>query len=487
MSENTSITVAYGDGIGPEIMEATLSIIKESGAKINIETAEVGKRQYEMGYSTGITPATWESIKRTKILLKSPITTPQGGGYKSLNVTMRKTLGLYANVRPCISYPEFIKTNHPLLNTVIVRENEEDLYSGIEYRQTHNMYETLKLITRVGSERIVRYAFEYAMNNNRKKVTCFSKDNIMKMSDGIFHRVFDEIAKQYPSIQNEHYIVDIGSARLANKPEIFDVIVTSNLYGDIISDIAAEISGSVGLAGSANIGAEYAMFEAIHGSAPDIAGKNMANPSGLLHAAIMMLVHIGQGTIAAKIHNAWLRTLEDGMHTVDIYNASISKEKLGTKEFAMEVIKRLGQSPTKMPAVSYKEAKAASNADTAWANLNKSEVKQLVGVDVYFDWYQGDAGLLADQLKAVCDGELQLQMVSCRGLKVWPFDEHSFNKGSGDHWRTRFVPSNNDKKTTHTAIVDLLSKLALAKFDVIKTENLYSFDDKIGFSLDQGE
>jgi isocitrate dehydrogenase len=487
MSKYTPITVAYGDGIGPEIMEATLEIIKMAGAKIAIETVEVGKSLYEKGYTTGITPATWESIKRTKILLKSPITTPQGGGYKSLNVTMRKTLGLYANVRPCIAYAPFVKTNHPNLNLVIVRENEEDLYSGIEYRQTHNMYQTLKLITRVGSERIIRYAFEYAVNNNRKKVTCFSKDNIMKMSDGIFHKVFDEIAKEYPSIKTDHYIVDIGSAKLANKPEIFDVIVTSNLYGDIISDIAAEISGSVGLAGSANIGAEYAMFEAIHGSAPDIAGQNIANPSGLLHAAIMLLVHIGQGTVAAKIHNAWLKTLEEGVHTADIYNENISKQKVGTKEFASEVIKRLGQSPTSVASIKYIDAKTKLNTDNPWAKINKTEQKQLVGVDVYFDWYEGDADLLASKLNAICDGQLQLQMVSCRGLKVWPSDELSFNKGAGDHWRTRFVPANSEKKTTHMAIVELLTVLANESFDVIKTENLYSFDDKIGFSLDQGE
>jgi isocitrate dehydrogenase len=484
MTEHVAITVAYGDGIGPEIMQSTLEILREAGAKLSIETVEVGKRLFEMGYSTGITPETWDSIKRTKILLKSPITTPQGGGYKSLNVTMRKTLGLFANVRPVSAFAPFVATSHPELDLVIVRENEEDLYAGVEYRQTHNMYQSLKLISRTGSERIIRYAFEYAVKNNRKKVTCFSKDNIMKISDGIFHKVFNEIAAQYPDIQNDHYIVDIGSARLANKPEIFDVIVTSNLYGDIISDIAAEISGSVGLAGSANIGLEYAMFEAIHGSAPDIAGKDIANPSGLLQGAIMMLVHIGQASIATKVHNALLRTIEDGYHTVDIYNENTSSKKCSTQEFTKEVIKRLGQNPVKLPAVNYKEVVKDESGTSKPVAIVKKEVKQLVGVDVFFDW-MGDANILAGKLNELCKGSLQLQTICSMGLKIWPNEGNKYNET--DHWCGRFVPNNTEKKTDHAQIVALLKILADAGFDTIKTENLYSFDDKIGFALAQGE
>ena len=261
------ITVAYGDGIGPEIMEAVLKILAEARVPLTIDTIEVGQKFYEKGVTTGIPPAAWDSIRRTKVLLKAPITTPQGGGYKSLNVTMRKALGLYANVRPCTSFHPYVKSMHANMNLVIVRENEEDLYAGIEYRQTQDTFQSVKVITRSGSERIMRYAFEYAVQNGRKKVTCMSKDNIMKLTDGAFHDMFTMVAKEYPQIENEHYIIDIGSARIASKPHLFDVIVTENLYGDIISDIAAEVSGSVGLAGSANIGANYAMFEAIHGSA----------------------------------------------------------------------------------------------------------------------------------------------------------------------------------------------------------------------------
>src|SRR5438874_10426962 len=343
MPAKVPITVAHGDGIGPEIMNATLRILEAAGAPLEIETIEIGEKVYLRGNTAGIEPSAWDSLRRTKVFLKAPITTPQGGGYKSLNVTVRKTLGLYANVRPCVSYHPFVDTKHPIMDVVIVRENEEDLYAGIEHRQTEQVMQCLKLISRPGSEKIVRHAFEYARRNNRKKVTCFTKDNIMQLTDGLFHKVFDEIAAEYPDIENEHWIVDVGAAKLADSPETFDVLVMPNLYGDILSDVAAQIAGSVGLAGSANIGDACAMFEAIHGSAPRRANQNLANPSGLLLGAVMMLVHIGQTTVAERVHNGWLRTLEDGIHTYDIFKDGISKEKVGTKEFANAVVARLGQ------------------------------------------------------------------------------------------------------------------------------------------------
>src|SRR5438128_10213200 len=334
MANSVPITVAHGDGIGPEIMKATLRILKEAGARLEIETIDIGEKVYLAGNSSGIEPSAWESLRRTRVFLKAPITTPQGGGFKSLNVTVRKTLGLYANVRPCVSYHPFVKTKHPGMDVVIVRENEEDLYAGIEHRQTDQVVQCLKLISRPGSEKIVRYAFEYARVHNRKKVTCFTKDNIMKLTDGLFHKVFNEIAAEYPDIENEHWIVDIGAAKLADTPEAFDVVVLPNLYGDILSDVAAQIAGSVGLAGSANIGDYCAMFEAIHGSAPRRAGQNVANPSGLLLAAIMMLVHIDQPDVATRVHNAWLRTIEDGIHTYDNFAEEVSKQNVGNNELA---------------------------------------------------------------------------------------------------------------------------------------------------------
>ncbi|HJO06108.1 MAG TPA: NADP-dependent isocitrate dehydrogenase, partial [Chloroflexota bacterium] len=282
MASNVPVTVAHGDGIGPEIMGATLEILEAAGARLDLETIEIGEAVFNRGHTAGIEPESWESLRRTRVFLKAPITTPQGGGFKSLNVTTRKTLGLYANVRPCIAYHPYIQTKHPGMNVVIVRENEEDLYAGVEHQQTAEVTQCLKIITRTGCERIVRYAFEYAVRNGRSKVTCFTKDNIMKLTDGLFHRVFNEISPEYPDIEPEHWIVDIGAAKLADTPGVFDVIVMPNLYGDILSDVAAQIAGSVGLAGSANIGDDAAMFEAIHGSAPRRAGQNMANPSGLL-------------------------------------------------------------------------------------------------------------------------------------------------------------------------------------------------------------
>src|SRR6476619_7197540 len=356
MATKTPITVAHGDGIGPEIMNATLQILEAAGAALEIETIEIGEKVYLRGNSAGIEPSSWDSLLRTKVFLKAPITTPQGGGFKSLNVTTRKTLGQYANVRPCVSYHPFVDTKHPGMDVVIVRENEEDLYAGIEHRQTDQVMQCLKLISRPGSEKIVRYAFEYARRHNRKKVTCFTKDNIMKLTDGLFHKVFDEIAAQYPGIENEHWIVDIGAAKLADTPEAFDVIVMPNLYGDVLSDVAAQIAGSVGLAGSANIGEKVAMFEAIQGSAPRRAGQNLANPSGLLLGAVMMLVHIGETAAAERVHNAWLRTLEDGIHTYDVYDERVSKQKVGTKEFAEAVSERIGQTPQILKARKYSKS-----------------------------------------------------------------------------------------------------------------------------------
>lgn len=476
----TKITIAKGDGIGPEIMDATIDIMKAAGAVIDIEEIEVGEKVYLSGNTSGINAKAWESIRTNKVFLKAPITTPQGGGYKSLNVTMRKTLGLYANVRPCKSFHPYVNTKHPVMDLVIIRENEEDLYAGIEHQQTDEVVQCLKLITRPGCERIVRYAFEYARVYGRKKVSCFTKDNIMKQTDGLFHKVFDEVAKDYPDINAEHWIIDIGAAKLAETPEDFDVIVTPNLYGDILSDIAAQISGSVGLAGSANIGLHCSMFEAVHGSAPDIAGKNIANPSGLLRAAIMMLSHIGQAQVAERIKNAWLYTLEQGIHTPDIYKEQVSREKVGTKEFAEKVISNLGKVPSKLTSADYSDNKEFS--------LPKYQRKQpankvLKGVDIFVDW----KGEKPDELASVLiklNNKVKLNMVTNRGVKVWPegFEETFCT----DHWRCRYL-ADGEASIQNKEIVELLNTAIKEKVDVIKTENLYEFDGNRGFSLGQGQ
>jgi len=479
------ITVAHGDGIGPEIMEATLSILKEAGAKLDIERIDIGEKVYLAGNTSGIEPSSWDSLRSTRVFLKAPITTPQGGGFKSLNVTVRKTLGLYANVRPCVSYHPFIETKHPNMDVVIVRENEEDLYAGIEHRQTDQVVQCLKLISRPGSEKIVRYAFEYARRHNRKKVTCFTKDNIMKLTDGLFHKVFNEIAAEYPEIENEHWIVDIGAAKLADTPTVFDVLVMPNLYGDVLSDVAAQIAGSVGLAGSANIGENIAMFEAIHGSAPRRAGQNLANPSGLLQGAIMMLVHIGQSTIAERVHNAWLRTIEDGVHTYDIFKEQVSKQKVGTKEFGQAVVERLGKKPQTLKAVTYSQTEDEPYAGETIVKERSDTHKELVGVDVFLDWMKGSPDDLGDALSQITPDDLKLVMISNRGVKVWPGGKSE--TFCSDHWRCRFLSQNSGSEIKHQQIIDLLSSVAGGGFDFIKTENLCNFDGERGYSLDQGE
>lgn len=475
------VTIAKGDGIGPEIMEAVLRIIKSTNASIDFEEIEIGEKVYLSGNSSGISDDSWDIIRKNKVLLKAPITTPQGGGYKSLNVTMRKALGLYANIRPCVALHPYVKTKFPNLDVVIVRENEEDLYAGIEHQQTDEVVQCLKLISRPGCEKIIRYAFEYAKNYGRKKVTCFSKDNIMKQTDGLFHKIFKEIAVEYPDIEANHMIIDIGTAYLADHPEKFDVIVTSNLYGDIISDVAAQIAGSVGLAGSVNIGNECAMFEAIHGSAPDIAGQNITNPSGLLQAGIAMLNHLGFSDEATKIQNAWLKTIEEGIHTADIYDENISTKLVGTKEFAEAVIKNIGAVPIQLkPVFSPKQ----SFIQLPKYERKKRLQKDLLGVDLFVHWDGYKADDLAVVLQKIEQENLKLVMITNRGVKVWPngFDETFCT----DHWRCRFQTF-DETNITSLSVVKLLTSAIDFGIDVIKTENLYQFDGVKGFSMGQGQ
>jgi isocitrate dehydrogenase len=484
------IVIADGDGIGPEIMKATLKILEAANVKLDATHIEIGEKAFLSGNTSGIAEEAWEAIHDKKVILKAPITTPQGKGYKSLNVTIRKSLGLFANVRPSISYYPYVKTNHEKMDIVMIRENEEDLYAGIEHQQTDEVTQCLKLISRPGTEKIVRYAFEYARKYDRKKVTCLVKDNIMKITDGLFHSIFKEISKEYPEIEAESQIIDIASARIATRPQNYDVLVTSNLYGDIVSDITAEISGSVGLAGSSNIGQEYAMFEAIHGSAPDIAGKHIANPSGLLQGAIQMLQYFGEGEKAAFIQNAWLRTIEDGMHTADIFNEEHSKKKLSTMEFSDAVIERLGQDPEHFAKIEFTtEDTRIRIKDTKHAPRKK----ELVGVDVFIDNKTKDAESLGNSLTKASKEVLKLKMITNRGVKVFPNGMKS--TFCTDHWRLRFISKSAEKidgqyqynNVKWQEVIALQSQLVESGFDVIKTENLYTFDGKIGFSLGQGE
>ena len=486
MTIKTPITIAYGDGIGPEILSATLKILEASGAQLAMETIEIGEKIYQQGFTSGIPDDAWKSLERTHILLKGPITTPQGGGYKSLNVTLRKTLGLFANVRPCVSYAPFIPTHFPKTDLVIIRENEEDTYAGIEHRQTEDTYQCLKLISRPGCERVIHYAFEYARKFNRKKITCLTKDNIMKMTDGLFHKVFNEIATEYKEIETEHLIVDIGTALVATQPERFDVIVTPNLYGDILSDVAAQLTGSVGLAGSANIGNHVAMFEAIHGSAPNIAGKHIANPSGLLNAAIQMLIHINQPESASRVENAWLKTLEEGVHTADIYSQSHSKEKATTERFTEAVIERLGQKPEHFKPVHYQEGNY-SRIECYGLRPHARVQKTLIGIDVFLDNATDTPVVLAEKIKKI-ESPLNLIVITSRGLKIWP---STIGETSNVHHVCCRFQSTADLKKLKTVtpkdLLALLTQLNACDLDIIKTENLYLFNGEPGFTLAQGQ
>lgn len=478
----TPVVVAEGDGIGPEITRATLAVVAAAGARIDWQPVVLGQVAYRSGVPTGVPDDAWSLLRRHRVLLKGPITTPQGGGYKSVNVTLRKSLGLFANVRETRSYAPYVATKHAPMNLVIVRENEEDLYAGIEHRQTREVSQSLKVISRPGSERIIRFAFAYARAYGRRRVTCMTKDNIMKVTDGLFHKIFDAVAREYPEIAAEHHIIDIGAARLADTPDAFDVIVTLNLYGDILSDIASQVAGSVGLGGSANIGDKVSMFEAVHGSAPDIAGRDLANPSGMLLAAVQMLVHVGQVEVAERVGNAWLRTLEDGVHTGDVYRAGSSIERVGTAGFAEAVIARLGEHPLHLAPVHYRKVDVSVTL-----SVPPVERKELRGVDVFLDWDGAgrDPELLGPDLAATARAlGWSLKMVTNRGVKVWP--EGFPETFCSDHWRCRFHPSDG-AGATFEGVLALLGAVHRAGFEVIKTEHLYNFDGLPGYSLGQGE
>lgn len=479
VEDATPVTVAFGDGIGPEIMTACLEVMLAAGARLAVEAVDLGERVYRAGHRCGVAAGAWESIGRTGVLYKAPVTTPQGGGFESVNAAIRSALGLFANVRPARACAPFLATRHGALDVIVVRESAEDLYAGIEHRQTEEVYQCLKLASRPGTERIVRCAFEQARANGRRKVTCMTKDNVMKLTDGLFHRVFNEIGAAYPGIEKEHMLVDVGAARLASDPGRFDVIVAPNLYGDILSDIAAGLAGPAGLAPSASLGGGAAMFEAVHGAAPRLAGKDAANPSGLLLAGVMMLVHIGQPRAAERIHNAWLKTIEDGIHTRDLFDAGVSARRVGTRDFAEEVIARLGSAPTTLAPVAY----GAGTPPPAMPEAVPAprSVRRRVGVDVFVNWPGKDPDLLAERMRTVQNGAFELVTITNRGVKVWPRVRRE--TGCTDHWRCRYMAL-PDREMSMASIAELQLRLAACGVDFVKTEHLLTFNGVPGFSAE---
>ncbi|KJV55856.1 isocitrate/isopropylmalate dehydrogenase family protein [Orientia chuto str. Dubai] len=479
MRDIVPVTIAYGDGIGPEIMEAVIYVLKEAAVPIRLETIEIGESLYKKCYTYGISEDAWSQIFRTKALLKGPVTIPQGLEYKSLNITLKKNLELYANVKSYVSY---------LVNTadvVIIRENK--LYADIEYQHTADTYESIELISRSNSEKIIRFAFEYALKYNRKKISCFN--NAIKFTDKIFHSIFNEIASQYHDIKVDYISNLTGSL---NK---FDIII-SNLYDDIISDIAVE-KVSKCIASSADIGKDYAVFEAMHGSAPSISGQDIANPSGLLNATIMMLVHLGLTKYASKIENALKKTIEDGIHTADIYNPNVSSKKVGTKEFVQAIVQNLRHIPEKLKVAKYHSFNVDhNNFKTAIKSIQQ---KKLLGVDIFFDShdivdYRQITKQLTEKISSLSSlHSMHLVAILAKGLKLWP--NSNVKEMFSDHWCCRFmiqtdIDTNTKTKLTTQNILNLLNDLVATinnskdnKLEFIKAENLYLFNSTAGFSV----
>jgi isocitrate dehydrogenase len=477
MEATSRITVALGDGIGPEIMDSVLRVLTEAGAGIEPEFVAMGESAYRGGCLSGVSAAGWESLQRTHVLLKAPTSTPRGGQHKSAAVSIRKRLGLFANVRPCLSYHPLVPSHHPRMDVVVVHENEEDLYAGIEYRQIENIAQALKLATGEGSERAIRFAFEYADQARRSKITCFTKSNILKLSDGVFHEAFEKVGAEFPQLEKEHRTVDIGFAKLAVSPESFDIVVLSSVYGDILSDVAAELAGSVGMACSGAIGYEAAMFEAIHGSAPRLAGRNTANPSGMLLAALTMLDYIGKTDIAQLIHLAWLRTLEDGIHTRDITSPQLTKTEAGTKEFTRAVIARLGQKPS----MTYLPRRPILPRPLQRViPVKKPGLKETVGVDLFIDWPFSLPDELAQMLRRGDRDNFSLQMILNRGQKVWP--EEFVRTDYINHWCARFmVPAGHTMKSEQS--ISLLEDLRKVPLEVVRMELLCNFNGIPGYVI----
>lgn len=331
MAAPQKVVLLPGDGIGPEITDAVVKIFEAAQANIEWVKVEAGLGEIEK-HGVGITPDGIESIKKHRIALKGPTTTPVGGGHKSINVMIRKVLGLYVNVRPSKSLP-CLATPFKDIDLIIVRENIEDTYGGIEHMQSADVAQCLRIITRSGSERAHRYAFELARREKRKKVVCVHKANIMKITDGLWLESFRQVAAEYPDVESGDIIVDNCCMQLVSKPSQFDVLVLPNLFGDIVSDLCAGLVGGLGVASGANIGKDCAIFEAVHGSAPDIAGKGLANPTAILFSAISMLKHLGQLEVAQRIQAAMMKALDSpDTRTRDLGG------KCNTAEFTQHVI-----------------------------------------------------------------------------------------------------------------------------------------------------
>jgi isocitrate dehydrogenase len=472
------ITVLPGDGIGPEVVDAALAIVAATGAPVEFEKCEAGARAFQKGVVTGIPKETIESIERTRVVLKGPLETPLGYGGRSANVTLRTLFETYGNIRPVRELPgvqtAFTGRN---LDIVIVRENIEDLYAGIEYMQTPGVAEGLKLISREGCEKIVKLAFAFAIAEERKSVHCATKSNIMKLTEGLLQRTFEEFAPQYPSIQSRHILIDNCAHQLAMRPEQFDVIVTTNMNGDILSDLTSGLTGGLGFAPSANIGNDVSIFEAVHGSAPDIAGKNKANPTALVLSAAMMLRHIGEGKAANDVEQAVLVTLESGIRTSDMIGV---RNPAATTEFTAAVISNLGKRSKVSAPRDYKKVELPPAQ--LGVNAVRAKNRRVIGVDVYVESELEPKALAASMEGLAKSSAVRLEMITNRGAMVFPASDRRVSLV--DHFRCRFVPRNSASELPDADILALLATIG-GQYRWMHIEKLQEFDGAPAFSRSQ--
>jgi isocitrate dehydrogenase len=493
------VTVIPGDGVGPEVVLSARRIIDAAGVAIAWEEHPAGAEVFRRGDTSGVPVETRASIERTRVVLKGPLETPVGFGEKSANVTLRKLFETYANVRPARELPG-VPTRYAGegIDFIVVRENLEDLYAGIEHMETPDVAQTLKIITRTGTEKIVRYAFDLARREGRRKVTCATKANIMKLADGLFKRVFESIASEYPEVEAEHLIIDNVAHQMAKNPAQFDVIVTANLYGDIISDLASGLVGGLGFASSGNYGDDVAIFEAVHGSAPKYAGKDVINPTALILSSVLMLRHLGLSEPADRVENAVLVTLEEGKHaTRDLLSQAGSDVSTATSTTAYTdaIIANLGRLPATVPprvtARHERPSGATPGAAAAGAaggpaggptgGRAGSVARTLVGVDIFIE-----TALTAEELgrdvAPLGGGSFFLEMVDSRGTKLYP--STGLRAESVGWYRCRFVAQGS--RVTDAEIRSLLGNIA-TRHNWTHVEKLQLFDGEPGFTKAQGQ
>jgi isocitrate dehydrogenase len=473
------VTLIPGDGIGPEVIAATQRALVATGAPLSFEVCAAGASMFKQGITTGVPEDTIESIKRTRLVLKGPLETPVGFGEKSANVTLRKLFETYANIRPV---REFSGVATPYagrgIDLVVVRENVEDLYAGIEHMQTPEVAQCLKLVTRRGSEKAIRTAFELARAEGRKSVHCATKANIMKFTEGMFKRVFEEVATEYPDIAAHHIIVDNCAHQLVKKPEQFEVIVTTNMNGDILSDLTSALVGGLGFAPSANLGDEIAIFEAVHGSAPKYAGKNVINPAAAMLSGVLLLRHVGLETEAVRLENAIRVTLEEGIAPRDVRG---EVGAASTTDFTDAVIAHLGKKPHRFEARGSK--RLAIEQVKSRLRISAPAKQMSVGADVFIQ-FTGTPQELGRTLEALSDQTaLRLKMISNRGTRVYPGETQA---DCSDQWRCRFV-TRSDAELSDRQLYDLLFKLSEYRLHWMHLEKLQMIDGKPGWTKAQGE